>query len=75
MDKEVLRSRLRFFLKVLDGLSKLTPTDVDDKLVDAGEFVVEQDWALDLVLVLVELLSKKGQVSKADLVAKLGAIL
>lgn len=71
MDRDSLKARLQFLTSVCAGLAKMTPTDMDDKLVAGLGALAEQDWFLDLVITL---LTRKTPPTAGEVVELLNSV-
>lgn len=69
MDREVLVKRLKVMSSLLNGLAKWTPTDVDNKLAAVFDGLVDEDWFIDLLVLILDKFD--GKVPTADEMFKL----
>ena len=53
MTREELKSKMDRLLTVAGFLAKITPTAIDDQLLAFAGPLLSQDWALDLIMMLM----------------------
>jgi hypothetical protein len=63
-DRDSLRKSLETFLATAKWLVKITPTQMDDQLVDVLSTLVEQDWFIDALVALLSLGGKSAVIDK-----------
>lgn len=74
INRETIKKSLETFMKVAKGISTITPTAMDDKLVNILSQFATEDWFVELVEMIVNLFDKDEEQAKAAIASVVASL-